>query len=617
MRGNLTFAHQIFIMLIPLTDFFRNPDKTGFKISPDGKHISWLADFEGRMNIHLQPAEGGEIIRLTSFSERDLRSYIWLNDKQLAFFKDTNGDENDHLFVVQIDEKIPRDLTPFPNVKVELVDDLEDEENAVLIMMNKRDPAIFDVYKLDTNTGDINLVEENPGNITGWITDHEGNIKLATTTDGVNTSLLYRNNTTDSFETLLTTNFKESVSPLFFDFNNEQFYALSNVNRDKVAIIKFDPKTAKETEILFEHPDVDADTLGYSKKRKQITVAAFTTWKQEFKFFDGIVENRYKRLQELINEDAEIYIVAKNKAENIFIVRTISDISLGNYYVFNEITDTIKHLANVSPWLKPEDLCEMKPIVYRSSDGLTIHGYLTLPKNKKAENLPVIIHPHGGPWVRDTWHFNPEIQFLTNRGYAVLQMNYRGSTGYGKKFMEAGFKQWGKKMQDDISDGVRYLIAKGIADKNRVGIYGASYGGYATLAGLTFSPELYACGVDYVGVSNLFTFMETIPPYWKPFLEMMYEMVGHPEKDKELLSSSTPLFHIENIKAPLFVAQGAMDPRVKKSESDQIVNALREKNIDVQYMVKDNEGHGFSNQENRFEFYTAMEKFLEEHLLQS
>jgi len=601
-------------MQIPLQNFFKNPEKTAYKISPDGNHISWLAGYQGRMNIHIQPTEGGEIKRLTSIAERDLRTYFWLNNSQLAFFKDNNGDENDHLHVVDIFNAEVQDLTPFENVKVDLVDELEDNENEVLIMMNKRNEELFDVYRLKTDTGEINLMEENPGNITGWITDHNGNIKLAVTTDGVNTSLLYRNDHALPFETILTTNFKEAVSPLFFDFDNDQFYALSNINRDKVAIVKFDPKTAMESEILFEHPDVDADSMGFSKKRKVLTVGVFTTWKQEFIFFDAETENRYKRLSELIKEDAEIYIVAKNKEENIFIVRTISDISLGNYYLYNEQKDIVKHLANVSPWLRSEELCEMQPIQYKSSDGLTIHGYLTLPKNKKAENLPVIVNPHGGPWVRDTWRFNPEVQFLANRGFAVLQMNYRGSTGYGKKFMEAGFKQWGKKMQDDISDGVRYLISEGIADKSRVGIYGASYGGYATLAGLTFSPDLYACGVDYVGVSNLFSFMETIPPYWKPYLEMMYEMVGHPENDKELLASSTPLFHIDNIKAPLFVAQGAMDPRVKKSESDQIVHALREKNIEVEYMVKDNEGHGFSNEENRFEFYTAMEKFMEIHL---
>ena len=259
-------------------------------------------------------------------------------------------------------------------------------------------------------------------------------------------------------------------------------------------------------------------------------------------------------------------------------------------------------------------MASMQPIHYKSSDGLTIHGYLTVPVGEKAKNLPVVVNPHGGPWARDYWGYNPEVQFLANRGYAVLQMNFRSSTGYGKEFWTKGFKQWGKKMQDDITDGVQWLISQGIADPKRIAIYGGSYGGYATLAGVTFTPDLYTCAVDYVGVSNLFTLFETLPPYWEQGRQMMYEMIGNPEKDKALLEEVSPIFHIDNIKVPLFVAQGANDPRVKKEHSDQIVNALKQKNIAVEYMVKDNEGHGFHNEENRFDFYRAMERFFAEHL---
>ena len=256
----------------------------------------------------------------------------------------------------------------------------------------------------------------------------------------------------------------------------------------------------------------------------------------------------------------------------------------------------------------------MKPIVYTSRDGLTIHGYLTLPKGIEAKKIPVVVNPHGGPWARDGWYFNPEVQFLANRGYAVLQMNFRGSTGYGKKFWEASFKEWGKKMQDDITDGVEYLKKEGIADPKRIAIYGGSYGGYATLAGVTFTPDLYACAVDYVGVANLFTFMNTIPPYWKPYLDQFYEMVGDPKKDSLLFAEASPVLHADKIKVPLFIAQGANDPRVNKAESDQVVAALKLRGIDVEYMVKDNEGHGFRNQNNRFDFYSAMEKFFDNHL---
>jgi dipeptidyl aminopeptidase/acylaminoacyl peptidase len=277
-------------------------------------------------------------------------------------------------------------------------------------------------------------------------------------------------------------------------------------------------------------------------------------------------------------------------------------------------TNELSKIADISPWLNEDDLAEMKPISYQSRDGLTIHGYLTLPKGYEAKNLPVVINPHGGPWHRDYWGFNPEVQLLANRGYAVLQMNFRGSTGYGKEFWLKSVKQWGRSMQDDITDGVNWLINKGIADPERIAIYGGSYGGYATLAGLTFTPDVYACGIDYVGVSNMFTFMNTIPPYWEPMRELFYELVGDPVEDSLLLAEVSPVFHADKIQVPLFIAQGANDPRVNKAESDQMVEALKQRGIEVEYMVKDNEGHGFRNEENRFDFYRAMDAFLAEHI---
>ena len=354
--------------------------------------------------------------------------------------------------------------------------------------------------------------------------------------------------------------------------------------------------------------------MDYSHKRKVLTVITYITWKTERKFLDPQTEELFKKVRKHLPKD-EISITSPNKNEDIFIVRRFSDRSLGTYYLYEAASDKLTKLADISPWLKEEEMCEMKPITYPSRDGLTINGYLTLPDGAAPKNLPVVVNPHGGPWARDSWRFNPEVQFLANRGFAVLQMNFRGSTGYGRKFWEASFKQWGKKMQDDITDGVLWLIKQGIADPKRVAIYGGSYGGYATLAGVTFTPDLYACAVDYVGVSNLFTFMKTIPPYWKPLLEMVYEMVGNPEKDKELLESASPVFHVDKIKVPLFVAQGANDPRVNINESNQIVEALKKRGVPVEYMVKDNEGHGFRNEENRFDFYEAMEKFLTKHLL--
>ncbi|RME04043.1 MAG: S9 family peptidase, partial [Bacteroidetes bacterium] len=348
-------------------------------------------------------------------------------------------------------------------------------------------------------------------------------------------------------------------------------------------------------------------------KRKVLTAITYLTDKRHLHFLDAETKAIYKRLEAELG-GYEIVVVDHNRDEDKFMVRTYSDRSLGAYFFFDKNTDELLKIAEVSPWLDEADMAEMKPVQYQTRDGLTIHGYLTLPKDHDGKKLPVVVNPHGGPWVRDAWGYNPEVQLLASRGFAVFQMNYRGSTGYGRKFWEISFKQWGRKMQDDITDGVKWLIDEGIADPDRVGIYGGSYGGYATLAGLTFTPDLYACGVDYVGVSNLFTFLTTIPPYWKPYLEMMYEMVGHPEKDKEILEAASPVFHIDRIKAPLFVAQGANDPRVNIDESDQIVRALRQRGIDVPYMVKYDEGHGFHNEENQFEFYKAMLGFLVKYL---
>jgi dipeptidyl aminopeptidase/acylaminoacyl peptidase len=295
-------------------------------------------------------------------------------------------------------------------------------------------------------------------------------------------------------------------------------------------------------------------------------------------------------------------------------VAAYSDRTQGKRYLFDLASGKLTFLAEVTPWLKEADLAEMKPVSYPALDGLTINGYLTLPRGKAPEKLPVVVNPHGGPWARDSWGFNSEAQFLANRGYAVFQPNFRGSTGYGRSFWEAGFKQWGRSMQDDVTDGVQWLIKQGIADPKRIAIYGGSYGGYATLAGVAFTPDLYAAAVDYVGVSNLFTFMQTIPPYWKPYLEMMHQMVGDPVADKDLLTETSPAFHVDRIRTPLFIAQGANDPRVNKAESDQVVEALKKRGVAVEYMVKDNEGHGFQNEENRLEFYGAMEAFLARHL---
>ena len=599
--------------LIPMKEFFRNPQRISFQLSPDGSRLAFLQPWEHRLNIHVQDLRTDEITRVTGSQERDITSYLWANNTRLAYVQDTDGDENYKLYGVDPDGANHDQLTPFEEVKVQLIDDLEDVEESMLIGMNKRDKRIFDAYRIDVHSGDLEMIAGNPGNISRWMTDNDGQLRVAITTDGVNNTLLYRKEESGEFQEILTTDFKQTLHPLYFTFDNRHLYASSNLGRDKQAIVRYDPEAGAETEVLFQHPDVDVTGLLRSKEREVITGVTYQTEKRGYYFFDETRESLQTFLEKQL-PGYEVSVTSRSRDERKILVRTHSDRSRGAYYFYDRDEEDFRKLEEVSPWLTEEDLCRMWPIRYQSRDGLSIPGYLTLPRDKPASHLPVVVNPHGGPWARDYWGFNPEVQFLANRGYAVLQVNYRGSTGFGRSFWEKGFKEWGKAMQNDISDGVHWLIDEGIADPDRIGIYGGSYGGYATLAGLTFTPDLYACGVDYVGVSNLFTFMDSIPPYWEQYRETLYEMVGHPEEEVELLRSASPLFHADQIQAPLLIAQGANDPRVKKAESDQVVEALRERGIDVPYMVKDDEGHGFRNEENRFDFYRAMEEFLARHL---
>jgi dipeptidyl aminopeptidase/acylaminoacyl peptidase len=603
--------------LIPLEDFFKNPEKSSYQISPNGEYFSFKAPYENRMNVFIQKRGEKEAKQLTSETDRDIAGYFWPNNEQILYVKDDGGNENYKLYGVNIDGSNLVCFTDFENVRTEIIDDLEDIPNEVIIGMNKRNPQVFDPYRLNIETGAMEMIAENPGNIQGWMFDHAGKLRVAfAIVDGVNTSLLYRETEQDEWKDVLTTNFKESMSPQFFTFDNKNVIGTSNLGRDKSVVVEFDIANGKEVKVMYENKDYDVEGVSFSRKRKVITSASFTSWKRERHFFDKEAKALYARLEKDLG-NFEIAITAMNKEETVYIIRTYSDRSLGSYYIYDKGTDKLELIVEVSPWINEAEMATVRPIQYESRDGLKINGYLTLPKGldvKTAKNLPVVINPHGGPWARDGWGFNPEIQFLANRGYAVLQMNFRGSTGYGRKFLEASFKKWGREMQDDITDGTKWLIEQGIADPKRIAIYGGSYGGYATLMGLVKEPDLYAAGVDYVGVSNMFTFMKTIPPYWEPMLQMMYEMVGNPTADSLMLREVSPVFHVDKIKSPLFIAQGRNDPRVNVDESDQMVAAMEAKGVEVEYLVKDNEGHGFHNEENRFEFYRAMEAFLAKQL---
>ncbi len=605
---------------IPLEDFFRNSERTGYQLSPDGSYISYMAPYKDRLNVFVRRVDESDehAIRITNETERSVAGYMWADNQRLLYMKDTAGDENYQLYGVHRDGSDDRAYTAFDGVRTSLIDDLEEQPGVVMIGMNKRNPEVFDPYRLNIETGELTLLAENPGNIQGWMTDHDGRLRVATAImDGVNTQILYRDTEDEPFKPVLTTNFRDVVSFMEFTPDNKEVYAATNLHRDKTILVRMNPATCEELEVLYENERYDIASISYSRKRKKLLSVYCTGHKEPVRhYFDAEEEQLRQRIKAHF-PNQRYGIADTDKAEENYLIYVGGDRTRGSYWHYNALTDEAKKIADLAPWIKSDEMNAMHPVCYTTRDGLQIEAYLTLPDGltpDTAKQLPVVVNPHGGPWARDCWGYSSEVQFLSNRGYAVFQMNFRGSTGYGRHFLEASYKQWGLKMQDDITDGVKWLIEQGIANPNRIAIYGGSYGGYATLAGLTFTPDLYACGIDYVGVSNLFTFMQTIPPYWRPMLEMMYEQVGHPKHDADQLAATSPALHADKIKVPLFVAQGANDPRVNKAESDQMVEALRQRGVVVEYMVKDNEGHGFHNQENRFDFYRAMERFLKAHL---
>ena len=606
----------------PVEDFFRQAERGYYRLSDDGAHIAFMrpVGVDGappRMNVFVQRINGGTLVgeprRVTAETARDINGFIWKGSGIILYTKDFGGDENFQVLAADVQSGKRTDISVSGTVRATIADPLPGDPDHILITHNQRSPGLFDVYRVNVHTGASVMVAENPGNVVGWKADHAGKVRIAVASDGLNTQILYRDAETSNFKPLITTDYRTTVTPSLFTFDNKALYAMSNRGRDTQALVRIDPLRPDEEEVVFDPKVADVASVDYSLLRKVLTTVTYDTSRKQRVHFDPRMKEIHEKVAAKL-PGYEIAFQSHSRNEDKFIVAATTDRTPGSRYLYEVSAGTLTKLADINPALRPDDMAPMQPISFKARDGLTIHGYLTLPKGRGRRNLPCIVNPHGGPWARDKWGYAAEVQFLANRGFGVLQLNFRGSTGYGRKFWEAGFGQWGLAMQDDITDGVKWLIAQGIADPKRIGIYGGSYGGYAALAGAAFTPDLYAAAVDYVGVSNLFTFMQSVPVYWKPLMTKMHDMVGDPIKDRQRLTATSPALHADRIKTPLFIAQGARDPRVNKAESEQMVQALRQRGVDVQYMVKDNEGHGFRNAENRFEFYTAMEAFFRKHL---
>jgi dipeptidyl aminopeptidase/acylaminoacyl peptidase len=454
-----------------------------------------------------------------------------------------------------------------------------------------------------------------------WVFDHAGELRCALRLGGLRNELLCKRAATGTFRRVLVLDaVRDLFIPAVFTADNRLLVAYSNIGRERVAVVTVDPETGEETGVLFEHPDYDvfgddeSDHIRFSAYRREISFAFYTTQRRTYRFFDSVS----RRIIDALGERFPGHVIrlpSSSADERFFLVKVSGDRLAGEYYLYDVEKDTTTFLESDCPWLQERELAPKQPISFRARDGATVHGYLVLPVGLPARNLPLVVYPHGGPHWRDVWEMGRfrEVQLLANRGFGVLLVNFRGSTGYGKTFLTEGFKENGLKVQDDITDGVNYVVSRGIADPARIAIIGGSYGGYAVLAGLAFTPELYACGVDLFGVSSFFTFLDALSRFTD--MSVMYERVGHPERDRKLLKRTSPLFHVDSIRVPLLVAQGGRDPVVPRAESDQIVTALRRRGVPVTYIFHEDEGHGYFAQEDHWlELWRTIEVFLAEHL---
>lgn len=614
--------------LPPLLDrelFFGDPEISGGQISPDGNFISFIKPYGGTRNIWVKRAEDSfdNAWPVTADTERPIRGYFWSRDsKHILYVQDKGGNENFHVYAVSPDKskgEVPesRALTSGEKVRAIIYAVPKSQPDIIYVGLNDRDPAWHDLYKLSISTGKKELLIENTERITSWTFDVNDSLRLASrSTTGGQTEILKI--VDDKFEKIYSCGVTETCYPVYFNKNGKHFYMVTNKSDrvDLSMLVSFNLNT-NAIEVVEQDPKGKVDFGGaiFSDVTHELLGTYYTAAKTDFYWKN----NDYKRAFAALKKEfpgKEIRISSQSADEKQWLISVFSDKDPGATYWFNVETGKTKFQYRPRPDLPVEHMASMQPITFTSSDGMEIPAYLTLPKGVTPKGLPLVINPHGGPWARDFWGFDAYAQFLANRGYAVLQVNFRGSTGYGKKFLNAGNLEWGEKMQDDLTWGVKALVKEGTVDPDRVAIFGGSYGGYATLAGLTFTPEVYTCGVSVVGPSNLLTLLNSIPPYWESIKQMFYTRMGDPTTDggKARLQQQSPLFSANKITKPLMVVQGANDPRVKKAESDQIVVACRELGLPVEYIVAPDEGHGFARPVNQKAFIAAMEKFLSKHL---
>lgn len=599
---------------IPISDFFKDAEESFFRISPDGNYVSYLKPYKEKQNLFIKSLVDGTERMATSFTDYSVRDYSWTYDGQIVLSQDIISFDEYKMYALDVSTLKIREILSLEKGRIRLLSNRNKQEpDVVTISMNKRDPANFDIYKLNIKTGELKPYLVNPGNITEWFPDDDGKIRLAKASDGVDETILYRQDENAPFKPIIKNNFKNRVQPIAFTGKKSYFYALSNVNQDKTALVEIDANTGKEQKVIFACNKADISRVDYSSSKHCLELATCNEAKPQKHFLSNDIKHIYDILSARLH-GTEISIINRDTAERKFIVFTYTDRNPGTYYLYERDNKKLIKLGDINTSINPGELCAMQPISFKARDGLLINGYLTLPLGSNTTNLPVVVMPHDGPWRRDSWGYSDEVQFLANRGYAVFQVNYRGSTGYGKAFYSAGFKQAGGRIQNDITDGVNWLISKKIANPNKIAIFGGGFGGFSALYGVSFHPGLYNCAVVQYGLINFFTYIKDVPPYLKPRLQMMYEIIGNPESDAEQLRAISPVFHTDKIKAPLLIFQGAKDESANISELNQFVRELKKQHVPVTYFLKPNERKFFRNEHNRMEMYAEIEKFLNNNM---
>ncbi|GAB4370366.1 MAG: S9 family peptidase [Acidobacteriota bacterium] len=637
----MTHRTRTSIPLIPLETLFGNPDRIAPSLAPDGRRLTYVAPLDGVLNVFLHERGGGQDRPLTRDRGRGIRRQGWAWDgRHVLYLQDRDGDENWRLFAIDAGTGDERLLTPdAPDqahpVQVQILASSPRHPSTLLVGLNRRDERVHDVYRLGLTDGRLEEIERGDPTVIGWLADHELVVRgrLRSEPDG-GTTLLMRDAPGAPWREAIRWSAEDAPlsGPLRFTEDNRRLWMRDSRDRNAAALVLFDPATGETTEIASD-PEYDVSATAFHPTRHEIQAVAFTRARREWRVLDEAVRSDFEHL--LAADAGELSLVDRSLDDRLWLVAWTRDDGPVAYALWDREAARVEHLFVHREALVGLPLARMEPVTIDARDGLSLHAYLTRPPFGEAP-WPLVLVVHGGPWVRDTWGYDPEAQWLANRGYACLQVNYRGSTGYGKAFLAAGDREWGGRMQDDLTDAVMWAVQQGIADPERVAIWGGSYGGYAALAGVTFTPGVYRCGVSIVGPSNLLTFLDSVPPYWESFRAMLDRRVGRlprytdgeragqvkleadltdeDRRELEFLRARSPLFHADRVRCPMLIAQGANDPRVKKAESDQFVAAMRERGLEIEYVVYEDEGHGFARPENRLDFYRRAERFLARHL---